>query len=96
MSVEIGKILGTADSQPLDFWIAVPIQTIVQLDDVVLAIPVGALSEICGELAAAGQQLRLEQLIAPGHGPPGGNRLVRRVEGLTEAQAGGEQLTAGK
>ena len=36
MSVEIGKVLGTADSQPLDFWIAVPIQNIVQLDDVVL------------------------------------------------------------
>ena len=36
MSLEIGKVLGTADSQPLDFWVAVPIENIVQLDDVVL------------------------------------------------------------
>jgi uncharacterized protein len=36
MSLEIGKVLGTADSQPLDFWAAVPIEKLVQLDDVVL------------------------------------------------------------
>jgi DNA helicase HerA-like ATPase len=36
MNSEIGKILGTADSQPLDFWVAVPPETFVQLDDIVL------------------------------------------------------------
>jgi uncharacterized protein len=36
MSLEIGKVLGTADAQPLDFWIAVPRENLVQLDDVVL------------------------------------------------------------
>lgn len=36
MNSEIGKILGTADSQPLDFWVAVPPEKFVQLDDVVL------------------------------------------------------------
>jgi DNA helicase HerA-like ATPase len=36
MSVEIGKILGTEDAQPLDFWIAVAPDQVVQLDDVVL------------------------------------------------------------
>jgi len=35
MSLEIGKILGTQDAQPLDFWIAVDERQIVQLDDVV-------------------------------------------------------------
>src|SRR6266705_1134750 len=35
MSVEVGKILGTQDAQPLDFWIAVNEQEVVQLDDVV-------------------------------------------------------------
>jgi len=29
-------VLGTADAQPLDFWVAVPAQEIVQLDDVVM------------------------------------------------------------
>jgi hypothetical protein len=32
---EIGKVLGTADAQPLDYWLAVPADKIVQLDDVV-------------------------------------------------------------
>jgi DNA helicase HerA-like ATPase len=32
---EIGKVLGTADAQPLDFWFAVPGDQLVQLDDVV-------------------------------------------------------------
>lgn len=36
MNSEIGKILGTADSQPLDFWVAVPPERLIQLDDVVL------------------------------------------------------------
>src|SRR6266852_3125456 len=29
-------VLGTADAQPIDFWVAVPAQEIVQLDDVVM------------------------------------------------------------
>lgn len=36
MSLEIGKVLGTQDAQPLDFWFAVDESQIVQLDDVVL------------------------------------------------------------
>ena len=35
MSTEIGKVLGTQDAQPLDFWIAVAADQVVQLDDVV-------------------------------------------------------------
>ena len=35
MSTEIGKILGTEDAQPLDFWMAVAPDQLVQLDDVV-------------------------------------------------------------
>src|SRR5262245_31720757 len=35
MSLEIGKVLGTQDAQPLDFWIAVSPDQVVQLDDVV-------------------------------------------------------------
>jgi len=35
MSIEIGKVLGTEDAQPLDFWIAVSPEQMVQLDDVV-------------------------------------------------------------
>jgi DNA helicase HerA-like ATPase len=35
MSLEVGKVLGTADSQPLDFWVAIPADELVQLDDVV-------------------------------------------------------------
>ncbi|HEV8487480.1 MAG TPA: ATP-binding protein, partial [Blastocatellia bacterium] len=35
MSVEIGKVLGTEDAQPLDFWIAVSPEQTVQLDDVI-------------------------------------------------------------
>jgi DNA helicase HerA-like ATPase len=35
MSLEIGKVLGTEDSQPLEFWIAVAPEQVVQLDDVV-------------------------------------------------------------
>lgn len=36
MSREIGKVLGTADAQPLDFWVAVPAEELLQLDDVVM------------------------------------------------------------
>ncbi len=32
---EVGKVLGTADAQPLDYWLAVPEDQVVQLDDVV-------------------------------------------------------------
>ena len=32
---EIGKVLGTVDAQPLDYWVAVPADKLVQLDDVV-------------------------------------------------------------
>jgi len=35
MSIEIGRVLGTEDAQPLDFWIAVDANQVVQLDDVV-------------------------------------------------------------
>jgi hypothetical protein len=35
MSIEIGKVLGTEDAQPLEFWIAVSPEQMVQLDDVV-------------------------------------------------------------
>lgn len=34
-SVEIGKVLGTLDAQPLDFWVAVDPDRLVQLDDVI-------------------------------------------------------------
>lgn len=36
MSKLIGRVLGTADAQPLDFWAAVPADEVVQLDDVVM------------------------------------------------------------
>ena len=36
MSKEIGRVLGLADSQPLDYWLAVPLDEFVQLDDVVV------------------------------------------------------------
>lgn len=36
MSNEIGRVLGTADAQPLDYWLAVPVDEFVQLDDVVV------------------------------------------------------------
>jgi uncharacterized protein len=36
LSNEIGRVLGTADAQPLDFWLAVPVEQFVQLDDVVV------------------------------------------------------------
>jgi DNA helicase HerA-like ATPase len=36
LSKEIGRVLGMADSQPLDYWIAVPLDDFVQLDDVVV------------------------------------------------------------
>jgi len=35
MSTEIGKVLGTQDAEPLEFWIAVSPDQVVQLDDVV-------------------------------------------------------------
>jgi uncharacterized protein len=36
LSKEIGRVLGLADSQPLDYWLAVPVDEFVQLDDVVV------------------------------------------------------------
>lgn len=36
MSKEIGRVLGTSDSRPLDFWVALAPDELVQLDDVVL------------------------------------------------------------
>lgn len=36
MSKEIGRVLGLADAQPLDYWLAVPLEELVQLDDVVV------------------------------------------------------------
>ncbi|MBI3682559.1 MAG: ATP-binding protein [Acidobacteria bacterium] len=36
MNKEIGRVLGTADAQPLDFWVAVPAEELLQLDDVVM------------------------------------------------------------
>src|SRR5262249_53270812 len=35
MSLEIGKVLGTEDAEPLEFWVAVAPEKLVQLDDVV-------------------------------------------------------------
>jgi DNA helicase HerA-like ATPase len=48
---EIGRVLGTADAQPLDYWIAVPGDKLVQLDDVVAVervLPDGARVAIYG------------------------------------------------
>ena len=48
---EIGKVLGTVDSQPLDYWVAVPQDKLVQLDDVVVVeriLPNGANVTIYG------------------------------------------------
>jgi DNA helicase HerA-like ATPase len=48
---EIGRVLGTVDAQPLDFWIAVPGDKLVQLDDVVAverALPDGGKVAIYG------------------------------------------------
>lgn len=36
MSKEIGRVLGLADAQPLDYWLAVPLDELIQLDDVVV------------------------------------------------------------
>ncbi len=36
MSKETGRVLGLADAQPLDYWLAVPVDEFVQLDDVVV------------------------------------------------------------
>jgi DNA helicase HerA-like ATPase len=35
MSKEIGRVLGTNDAEPLGFWVAIPANELVQLDDVV-------------------------------------------------------------
>jgi uncharacterized protein len=35
MSGEIGRVLGTADAEPLGYWVAIPPDEVVQLDDVV-------------------------------------------------------------
>lgn len=48
---EIGKVLGTEDAQPLDFWAAIPADKLVQLDDVIeveRALPDGAKVSIYG------------------------------------------------
>jgi DNA helicase HerA-like ATPase len=37
MNQEIGKVLGTQDAEPLGYWVAVPADEILQLDDVVVA-----------------------------------------------------------
>jgi DNA helicase HerA-like ATPase len=37
MSQEIGKVLGTEDAQPLGYWVAVPADEILQLDEVVVS-----------------------------------------------------------
>ncbi|MEO8662273.1 MAG: hypothetical protein ABI693_27670 [Bryobacteraceae bacterium] len=52
---EIGRVLGTADAQPLDYWIAVPADKLVQLDDVVAVergLPDGAKVAIYGVVDA--------------------------------------------
>jgi DNA helicase HerA-like ATPase len=36
MSSEIGRVLGTMDAQPLDFWVASPVDRVLQLDDVLM------------------------------------------------------------
>ena len=36
MSQEVGKVLGTIDAEPLGYWVAVPPEILLQLDDVVL------------------------------------------------------------
>jgi hypothetical protein len=51
MSVPVGRVLGTQDSMPLDFWIAVEEGQFVQLDDVVLvetALPDGQIVKLFG------------------------------------------------
>jgi DNA helicase HerA-like ATPase len=47
----VGRVLGTVDAQPLDYWIAVPVDKLVQLDDVVAverALPDGGKVTIYG------------------------------------------------
>jgi uncharacterized protein len=66
MSREIGKVLGTADAQPLDFWAAFPKEELVQLDDVVMLrrpLPNGSQVNIYGivdALVARHEGVRLE------------------------------------
>ncbi len=66
LSREIGRVLGTADSQPLDFWVAVANDQLVQLDDVILArrvLPDGSevrLYGIVDQLVARHEGARLE------------------------------------
>src|SRR5215212_9665526 len=51
MSIEVGKILGTEDAQPLGFWVAVAPDQLVQLDDVVFvrrALPDGGQVSLYG------------------------------------------------
>ncbi len=62
----IGKVLGTADSQPLDFWVAVDNEELVQLDDVTLvkrALPDGSVVSVYGivdQMIARHEGARLE------------------------------------
>ena len=37
MNQEVGKVLGTLDAEPLGYWVAVPADEILQLDEVVVA-----------------------------------------------------------
>ena len=36
MTHEVGKVLGTMDAEPLGYWVAIPPEVVLQLDDVVL------------------------------------------------------------
>lgn len=66
MNTEIGKVLGTTDAEPLSFWVAVPTENVVQLDDVVLVkrpLPDGKNVSIYGivdTLVARHEGVRLE------------------------------------
>ncbi len=66
MSREIGKVLGTADAQPLEFWVAVPADELVQLDDLALVqrpLPDGRTVRLYGivdQLIARHEGARLE------------------------------------
>jgi uncharacterized protein len=50
VSAETGKVLGTRDSQPLDFWVAVDEERFLQLDDVI------AVDTLLPQLTPDGQQ----------------------------------------
>jgi DNA helicase HerA-like ATPase len=70
---EIGKVLGTEDAQPLDFWAAIPEDKLVQLDDVIeveRALPDGAKVSIYGivdRLVARHEGAKLESDVFLSH-----------------------------